>query len=319
MRDYEEVSEQASISTTPTSDRMSEGTNGGSVAATQDLRSSLMSRFRSVENDTLETNVQASLQRKAVLREIYGLRYSNHGHSSYHSAHGVVSETEEVGFAKEDAEGAEEEDEEFTMGDPIHDNEQGLLNMYRNKAGAFVNCDMIQNFLTVAIVLNALILGALTFLYDQPKATHVLESIDLVLLVIFSLEVSLQGFYLGKELWQHGWVVFDLVVISFSWIFVDSSLSVMRSFRIFRVFTIIPRWGALRRLVSAIMRTLPNMLTIWVSLGLFFYTFCVLYTDLYHDLYDEGYLDYDYFGRMDRTFLTLFQFMTLDSWVSACF
>ena len=35
---------------------------------------------------------------------------------------------------------------------------------------------------------------------------------------------------------------------------------------------------------------------------------------LYSGLYDEGYLDYDYFGDLEKTFLTLFQFMTLDSW-----
>ena len=61
------------------------------------------------------------------------------------------------------------------------------------------------------------------------------------------------------------------------------------------------------------------MATIWVSLGLFFYIFSVLHTDLYHNLWDKDVLDYDYFGRLDRTALTLFQMMTLDSSVSSRF
>ena len=145
-----------------------------------------------------------------------------------------------------------------------------------------------------------------------------IEGADLALLIVFTVEIFLQSMYFGKRIFSNGWMVFDGAVIFFSWFFVDSSVSVLRSFRIFRIFAIIPHWKALRRLVSAVGRTLPNMATIWVSLGLFFYIFCVLYTDLYHELYDKGYLDYDYFGRMDRTFLTLFQFMTLDSWVSLC-
>lgn len=40
------------------------------------------------------------------------------------------------------------------------------------------------------------------------------------------------------------------------------------------------------------------------------------YQNLYYSLYEEGYTDVDYFGRLDLTFLTLFQVMTLDSWMA---
>ena len=33
-------------------------------------------------------------------------------------------------------------------------------------------------------------------------------------------------------------------------------------------------------------------------------------------LITDGFLDHDYFGRLDYTFITLFQIMTLDSWLS---
>lgn len=56
------------------------------------------------------------------------------------------------------------------------------------------------------------------------------------------------------------------------------------------------------------------MASIWVMLLIFFYVFCVLFTTVFHELFDEGYFDVDYFGRLDKTFVTLFQVMTLDNW-----
>jgi voltage-gated sodium channel len=108
--------------------------------------------------------------------------------------------------------------------------------------------------------------------------------------------------------------VFDAIVITISWVFEGSDLAVMRSFRIFRLFTMIAKWTSLRHLFKAIGKTMPKMGTIAAVLLLFFYSFCVFYTNLYFGLYEEGVLDWDYFGRLDLTFLTLFQVMTMDSW-----
>lgn len=39
-----------------------------------------------------------------------------------------------------------------------------------------------------------------------------------------------------------------------------------------------------------------------------------MFTQLFKDLHENGDTEEDYFSRMDRTFFTLFQIMTLDSW-----
>jgi p-aminobenzoyl-glutamate transporter AbgT len=67
-------------------------------------------------------------------------------------------------------------------------------------------------------------------------------------------------------------------------------------------------------LVSAVGKTLPRLTSIFICLLLIFYVYAVLCTSLYIDLYDQGHLNYPYFERLDYTFITLFQFMTLDSW-----
>lgn len=41
-------------------------------------------------------------------------------------------------------------------------------------------------------------------------------------------------------------------------------------------------------------------------------------TQLFKDMYDEGLTDFDYFGDMWYTLLTLFQMMTLDNWGGIC-
>ena len=35
------------------------------------------------------------------------------------------------------------------------------------------------------------------------------------------------------------------------------------------------------------------------------------------DMYEKGQTDYDYFSRLDYSFFTLFQLLTLDAWIDA--
>jgi hypothetical protein len=56
------------------------------------------------------------------------------------------------------------------------------------------------------------------------------------------------------------------------------------------------------------------MCAIGILLFLVSYIFAVMFTQLFKNLYAEGLTSEDYFSRMDYTFFTLFQIMTLDSW-----
>ena len=59
---------------------------------------------------------------------------------------------------------------------------------------------------------------------------------------------------------------------------------------------------------------MPRMFAIGLLLLLVSYVFAVMFTQLFQDLYSRGLTTVDYFGRMDDTFFTLFQIMTLDAW-----
>lgn len=59
---------------------------------------------------------------------------------------------------------------------------------------------------------------------------------------------------------------------------------------------------------------MPRMFAIGLLLFLVSYIFAVMFTQLFKNLYAEGYTTENYFGRIDDTFFTLFQIMTLDAW-----
>jgi hypothetical protein len=76
---------------------------------------------------------------------------------------------------------------------------------FRNMMGAIVNYGPVSTLIAVLIVVNALILGALTFdLDDNTKSA--LEILNDIILVIFTVEFSSQLLYLGLALFQNGFL-----------------------------------------------------------------------------------------------------------------
>mmetsp|Transcript_21394 Transcript_21394/g.35399 ORF Transcript_21394/g.35399 Transcript_21394/m.35399 type:complete len:314 (-) Transcript_21394:58-999(-) len=212
--------------------------------------------------------------------------------------------------------GAAEYGDEWKMGDP-RNNDTHLGNI-RDQAGKLVNAVPIQTFMTFVLIANALLMGIMTFDFVMldPTLKWQLEWLDLSMLIAFTVEFVLQAVYLGPRFLRDGWLVFDFIVITLSWAFANSPITVLRSFRIFRIFAIISKAKNMKTLFSAMIRAVPNLISVSVVLGLFMYVFAVLFTNLYGDLFDEGYLDWDYFGRLDYTWITLFQLMTTTSWLS---
>merc|ERR1712129_591790 len=116
--------------------------------------------------------------------------------------------------------------------------------------------------------------------------------------------------YHGSRLFYDGWLVFDFIIVFLSWSFQE--VQVIRAFRILRALRLISRVKNLRNLVMALFDALPRLSAIMLLLTLVFYIFAVMFTSLFRDLYKDGLTDVDYFGRLDFTFFTLMQILTLD-------
>lgn len=185
---------------------------------------------------------------------------------------------------------------------------------YRDICGQIVNHDKVQLFIVTLIAVNAIMMGIATFdaVLDNPDTVAIFEMIDQVFLIIFTIELSFNFAYLGFRLFLDGWLVFDFVIIVVSWSF--SKLQIIRAFRIFRALRLVTRIEVMKNLVLAVFSVMPRMAAIGLLLTLIFYIFAVMFTQLFKDLYEDDLTTDNYFGRLDYTFFTLFQIMTLDAW-----
>ena len=136
----------------------------------------------------------------------------------------------------------------------------------------------------------------------------VIDKIDLALLIIFTIELTMQFIYRGHTLFLNGMLLFDLLVTVISWVAMALPINALKSLRILRAFRLGTRFKTVRRLVFALLETLPQLSATFGLLALVIYTFAVLFTGMFGDLdLSEPYFD-GLFGSM----LTLFQMMTGD-------
>ena len=190
------------------------------------------------------------------------------------------------------------------------------LKKFRLVMGRIVNDDRVQLLIVIMISVNAIMMGLATFDFvsKNPAVDAAFEKTDQAFLIIFTIELGMQFIYHGFRLFLDGWLVFDFIIILLSWAF--ASAQIIRAFRIFRALRLITRVEVMRNLVTALFSVMPRMAAIGLLLFLIFYIFAVMFTSLFKNLYREKLTIWDYFGRLDATFFTLFQIMTLDEWSS---
>ena len=101
--------------------------------------------------------------------------------------------------------------------------------------------EAFQSFMIILIIINSIMMGIATFDFvtEDEYTAFVFERIDLAFLVIFTIEIIMHFIYRGRELFGKKWLLFDLMVISFSWAF--TSMQVFRAFRIVRATRLISR------------------------------------------------------------------------------
>ena len=120
------------------------------------------------------------------------------------------------------------------------------------------------------IIVNAILMGVMTFDFVTTNSLlrDQLGAFDLAILSVFTIDFSLQLTYLGWILRTNNWLVFDGLLVVSSWIFMDSSVKVLRTLRIFRIFALISRLESLRVVLTAVWDSVPQMGAIWLILGM---------------------------------------------------
>jgi len=208
----------------------------------------------------------------------------------------------------------EQEDGDYNDKDDCDDDEQtdniflNYFKMLRGFCGEIVENAVFQNIILVLILINSAMMGIGTydFVTTNPKTEEAFSTVDQTFLIIFSIELGLQIIHKGFGLFSDGWLVFDFLTIVTSWSF--SQFQVIRAFRVFRALRVIARIEVLKNLIMALLSVIPRVGAIILLMLLIFYIFAVMFTSLFKDVD----LEVNYFKRLDWTFLTLFQMVTLD-------
>ena len=194
-----------------------------------------------------------------------------------------------------------------------------LLQYIRTKCGAIVDDERFSLFILLLIAINSIMYGVATFpeVKNSPSLVSTFETVDMVVLVIFTLESILQFTFNGfTKFIKDGWLVFDLIIVTISWISIE--IDELKALRVFRALRFVTQVSVLRNVVVALFSIVPAITAIFTLLLLIFYIYAVMFTQLFKDYYSEGYTSQDYFGRMDYTLFTLFQILCMVSIYNMC-
>lgn len=188
------------------------------------------------------------------------------------------------------------------------ENYQGL----RKALKKIVESNRFVQFITALILFNAVTLGLETDKDIVSSYGSVLHAIDNFVLVIFSIELCLKLFVYRVNFFKSGWNIFDLIIVTVSWIPASGPLSVMRALRILRILRLLSVVPQMRRVVAALGHSIPGMASVVAVLCLLFYVSSVLTTKLFGNHPDPSMQEW--FGTIGDSAYTLFQIMTLESW-----
>lgn len=168
--------------------------------------------------------------------------------------------------------------------------------------------------LVLAAILFAGLLVGLETSADL-RASHggLLHALDRFVLALFALEAFVRivaRFPRPADYFRDPWNVFDFSVLVVCALPFDGQfLAVLRLARVLRVFRVVTSLPKLRILVGALFKSVPSMGYIGVLLALLFYVYAVIGT------FKFGADSPEHFGNLGRSFLTLFQVVTLEGWV----
>jgi voltage-gated sodium channel len=181
------------------------------------------------------------------------------------------------------------------------------MSAVRRGLRAFVEHTVFQNAILVIILLNALILGL-----DAAKTgwveTRILETADGWILGIFLVEIGLRVFASGPRFFRNAWNIFDFSVVAISVFPLFQAFNVLRAFRVFRVLRVITVFPELRKVVAALLASIPGISMVGALLLIILFVASVIGTNLYGSGVPA------YWGDLFTSMFTLFKVMTLEGW-----
>ncbi|PWA09452.1 voltage-gated sodium channel [Pueribacillus theae] len=184
----------------------------------------------------------------------------------------------------------------------------------RTMLAALINGHKFNMFITVLIIVNAILIGLETYpaVFEPNKRMFLL--LDYIILIIFAIEIALKIIVERASFFKSNWNIFDFIIVLGSVILYNTPyVSVLRIFRVLRVMRAITAVPSLRRVVRALFMAIPTITSVIIVMSIIFYVYAVIGTAFYSKIAPE------YFGNLQLSLITLFQVFTLESWASGVF
>lgn len=178
----------------------------------------------------------------------------------------------------------------------------------RTRLARWIESPRIQWITTAVILFNALLMGMETSKGLMADYGGTLKFLDKLCLIYFVAEIALKLTVYRLSFWRNGWNCFDFIVVAIALAPGAGIWGVLRSLRVLRVLRLLTVIPQLKKVVAAFMHAIPGLSGVIALMSIFYYTFGVLVTTLFGDAFPE------WFGTLGKSFYSLFQIMTLESW-----
>jgi voltage-gated sodium channel len=190
------------------------------------------------------------------------------------------------------------------MKSTVEGGQTGLREALRRR----IDSRLFQRVIMVLIVINAIILGLETVPAAMQSYGPLLLAIDRAILGIFVVEILLRIYAHRLAFFRDPWSLFDFSVVMIALVPASGPLAVLRALRILRVLRLLTLVPSMRRVVGALLGSIPGLSSIALVLLLIYYVFAVIATKLFGENFPQ------WFGSIGESLYSLFQIMTLESW-----
>eukprot|EP00094_Tigriopus_californicus_P006087 TCALIF_05863-PA protein Name:"Similar to para Sodium channel protein para (Drosophila melanogaster)" AED:0.15 eAED:0.18 QI:29/0.48/0.42/0.88/0.68/0.76/26/1108/2230 len=150
----------------------------------------------------------------------------------------------------------------------------------------------IDLFITLCILVNTLFM-ALDQHDMDPSLNETLKQGNYFFTATFAIEAVIKLLAMSpKYYFQEGWNIFDFIIVALSLIELGlasiSGLSVLRSFRLLRVFKLAKSWPTLNLLISIMGKTVGALGNLTLVLGIIIFIFAVMGMQLFGKSYEDN-------------------------------
>nr|XP_054933091.1 sodium channel protein para-like isoform X3 [Dermacentor andersoni] len=158
--------------------------------------------------------------------------------------------------------------------------------------GLIVFDPFMELFITLCIVVNTLFM-AMDHHNMDPDFDNVLKKGNYFFTATFAIEAGMKLMAMSpKNYFREGWNIFDFLIVALSLIELSlenvQGLSVLRSFRLLRVFKLAKSWPTLNLLISIMGKTIGALGNLTFVLGIIIFIFAVMGMQLFGKNYEEN-------------------------------